>query len=229
MQEQGSSLTVPGILDPTIPVDIGEQSQRQRIVDAMIESCAEKTYAATTIADIVKRASISRTTFYKRFPNKRACFDAALDSCLEELRRAAGASTQLADSPAAAVRRATATTLGLMAAKPGLAQLVMGDAVMLDPTVVGRYRRLVIPAIERLWDKGGAQPRHSDPELAFGRAQVLIFGQIAAGRTEHLMELLPELVYTTLLPFAGHEAAAREAQLTAVTESGANGSTASVR
>src|SRR4249919_64194 len=70
MQKQGSSHIVPGVLDPTIPIDIGEQSQRQRIIDAMIESCAEKTYAATTIADIVKRASISRTTFYKRFPNK---------------------------------------------------------------------------------------------------------------------------------------------------------------
>jgi AcrR family transcriptional regulator len=49
------------VLDPTVPLDVGVLSQRQRIIDAMIESCAEKTYPATTIADIVRRAGISQT------------------------------------------------------------------------------------------------------------------------------------------------------------------------
>ena len=87
MQKRRGSETVTSVLDPTIPIDIGERSQRQRIIEAMIECCAEKTYAATTIADIVGRASISRTTFYKRFAGKRACFDARLDWCLDELQR----------------------------------------------------------------------------------------------------------------------------------------------
>src|SRR3954470_3938277 len=111
MQKQGSSHTVPGVLDPTIPPDISEQTQRRRIIDAMIESCAEKTYAATTIADIVKRASISRTTFYKRFPNKRACFDGALDHCIEVLRGAAASAHEPSDPPVDAVRKAAAAAL----------------------------------------------------------------------------------------------------------------------
>jgi AcrR family transcriptional regulator len=214
MQKQGGSHSVRGVLDPTIPIDIGEQSQRQRIVDAMIESCAEKTYAATTIADIVKRASISRTTFYKRFPNKRACFDGALDSCLEALRATALAAYTPSDSPAEAVRKATGATLELLAARPALAQLVMGDAVTVEPAIIDRYRKLLIPALEKLWDAGGEpRQRHSDPRLAFGRTQVLIFSQIAAGRTAQLPKLLPEVVYIALLPFAGHDEAARQAQL----------------
>jgi AcrR family transcriptional regulator len=216
MQKQRSSRSVPGLLDPTIPVDIGEQSQRQRIVDAMIESCAEKTYAATTIADIVKHASISRTTFYKRFANKRACFDEALDFCLETLQTAAAASRDPSDSPPEALRKAIAATLELMAAKPALAQLVMSDAVTVEPAIVDRYRELVIFAVERLWD-AAAEPKrsHADPVLAFGRAQVLIFSQIAAGRTARLPELLPEILYVALLPRAGHEEAARQAQMAA--------------
>jgi AcrR family transcriptional regulator len=203
-----------GVLDPTIPVDIGERSQRERIIEAMIESCAEKTYAATTIADIVKRASISRTTFYKRFPNKRACFDGALDSCIEELRTAAVEARAGADSPTRAVRGAIAATLELLAARPALAQLVMGDAVTVEPAIIERYRELLLPAMEELWDGGGEpQRRYSDPRLAFGRAQVLIFSQIAAGRTARLPELLPEIVYIALLPFAGHDEAAKQAQL----------------
>ncbi|HET6997406.1 MAG TPA: TetR/AcrR family transcriptional regulator [Solirubrobacterales bacterium] len=214
---------MPGVLDPTIPVDIGEQSQRQRIIDAMIESCADKTYAATTIADIVRRASISRTTFYKRFPNKRACFDGALESCLEMLRIAAADSHDPSDPPAEALRKAAAATLELMATKPAMAQLVMGDALTVEPAIIQRYRDLVVPATEGLWSEDGAS-RHADPYLAFGRIQVLIFNQIAIGRTEHLFELLPEIVYIALLPFAGHEEATRQGQLIA-DHSSSNGST----
>jgi AcrR family transcriptional regulator len=214
MQKQGSSHTVPGVLDPTIPVDIGEQSQRRRIIDAMIGSCAEKTYAATTIADIVKRAGISRTTFYKRFPNKRACFDGALDSCLETLRAAAIGTCDPSDPPAEALRKAVAAMLELLAARPAVAQLVMADAVTVEPAIVERYRGLVIPAVEGLWQAAGEPKRsHADPGLAFGRAQVLVFSQIAAGRTGLLPELLPELLYIVLLPLAGHEEAATQAQM----------------
>jgi AcrR family transcriptional regulator len=214
MQKRRGTETVRSVLEPTVPVDVGVLSQRQRIIDAMISSCAEKTYAATTIADIVSRASISRTTFYKRFPGKRECFDAALDWCIEELRTAAAESHLSSDSPADAVRKAAVATLDLMAAKPALAQLVMGEAATVEPAVVERYRRLLIPALEDLWDATG-EPRdsHSDPRLAFGRAQVLIYNQIIAGRTQELPDLLPEIVYTVLLPFAGHEKALQQARL----------------
>jgi AcrR family transcriptional regulator len=214
MQKQGSSHTVFGVLDPTIPPDISERTQRLRIIDAMIESCAEKTYAATTIADIVKHASISRTTFYKRFPNKRACFDGAIDHCLEMLRAAAVAAHSSADTPIDAVRKAAAAALELMAARPALAQLVMGDAITVEPAIVERYRELIIPAMEDLWEEAGEPKRsYADPRLAFGRAQVLIFSKIAAGRTARLPDLLPEIVYVALLPFAGHDEAVRQAQI----------------
>ena len=188
---------------------------RQHIVDAMIESCAEKTYAATTIADIVKRASISRTTFYKRFDNKRACFDAALDSCIVEIQAAATAAHDPSDSPSEAVRKAVGAVLELMAEKPALAQLVMSDAITVEPAILDRYRSLMIPALENIWEEAGIprRPDGADPLLAFGRAQVLIFNQIAAGRTKQLPDLLPEIVYIAVLPFAGHDEATRQAQL----------------
>jgi AcrR family transcriptional regulator len=207
---------VGGVRGSTISVDVAVLPQRQRIIEAMIESCAEKTYAATTIADIVRRASISRTTFYKQFAGKRECFDAALEWCIEELRAAAAESHSPSDSPAAAVRRAVAATLALMAASPGLAQLVIGEAVAVEPAVVVRYRKILIPALENLWD-ASAEPRHSraDPRLSFGRAQLLIYDQILAGHTKQLPQLLPEIVYISLLPFAGHEEALEQARLAA--------------
>jgi AcrR family transcriptional regulator len=205
---------VGSVLDPTIPIDIGERSQRQRIVEAMVDCCAEKTYAATTIADIVSHASISRTTFYKRFDGKRECFDAALEWCIDEVNEAALTSFSASDPPPVTVRKAAAAILELLAAKPALAQLLLGEAFSVEPAVLARYRKLVIPALEKLWaDAGEPRTGRTDPKLAFGRAQVLIYNQITAGRVKQLPQLLPELVYISLLPFSGHEEALREARL----------------
>jgi AcrR family transcriptional regulator len=213
MQKQWGSETVRSVLDPTVPIDVGTLSQRQRIVDAMLASCAEKTYAATTIADIVSRASISRTTFYKRFADKRECFDAAVDYCVAEVQTTASEAHSNLDSPAVAVRKATAAILDLLARRSDLAQLAMCEAVSVEPAVVDRYRRLLIPSLESLWSRAGEPVRsYADPGLAFGRAQVLIFNQIASGRTEQLPDLLPEIVYLALLPFAGHDEAVRQSR-----------------
>lgn len=180
----------------------------------MVDCCAEKTYAATTIADIVGQASISRTTFYKRFSGKRECFDAALDWCLEEIRITAADSQSPSDPPPEAVRKAAVATLGLMASNPALAQLLTGEAVSVEPAVTGRYRKILVPALEKLWaDAGEPRKGRTDPRLAFGRAQVLIYNQVAAGEAERLLELLPEIVYIALLPFLGHEEALNEARL----------------
>jgi AcrR family transcriptional regulator len=50
---------------------------------AIAQVVAEKGYAPTTVADIVDRASVSRTTFYEQFPDKEACFLAAFDFGVE--------------------------------------------------------------------------------------------------------------------------------------------------
>ena len=197
-----------------MPPDIGSRTQRERIIDAIVESCAEKTYAATTISDIVSRARISRTTFYKHFPDKRACFDAAVEHCLAQLREAAAAAHSPPDRPGDATRKAAGAVLDALAARPGLAQLLSGDAIAVDPAVVERYRRATIPALEELWaaDGNGASP-HTDPRLAFGQVQVLLLNQIATGKSDRLPELLPELVYLSVSPFGGHEEALRQSQL----------------
>jgi AcrR family transcriptional regulator len=202
------------VLDPTVPVDVGVVSQRARIIEAMLESCAEKTYAATTIADIVGRASISRTTFYKRFAGKRECFDATLDWGVERLVTAIKESSAPDDPPAEAVRKGAAALLELMAEAPALAQLLMGEAAAVEPDVVQRYRKLLIPRLEGLWDATG-EPRRpgGDAGVSFGQAQVLIFNQVIAGRTAQLPELLPELVYIALAPFAGHDEALKQARI----------------
>ena len=220
IQRQRNSQPSSPILRPTLPIDLASQSQRQRILDAMIESCAEKTYPATTISDIVSRAHISRTTFYKHFGDKRACFDAAIDFCIAELQGVAAASHSPDDTPGEAARMAATAVVEALAARPGLAQMLAGDAMAVDPAVIERYRKATVPALEALWSGDGRAQAHTDPRLAFGQAQVLILNQIATGRSNRLPELLPEIVYLTVSPFGGHDEALRQSRLAAKTEIG---------
>lgn len=215
MQKQSSSESGRRVLEPMLPTDAGSRSQRQRIIEAMLSSCAEKTYAATTISDIVSRASISRTTFYKHFSDKRACFDATLDFCLDELRAVAAASTSAADSPAEAIHKGSAALLEALAARPALAQVLAAEAIAVDPVAPLRYRGVLVPALEGLW-RGQLPPRgETDPGLASGRAQLLVFSRVAGGRPDLLPQLQPEIVYLSLAPFLGHEEALRQSRLAA--------------
>ena len=62
-----------------LPRETVAASQRARMIDAMAAVVAEKGYAATTVADVVERAGVSRRTFYEQFADKEACFLAAYE------------------------------------------------------------------------------------------------------------------------------------------------------
>lgn len=46
---------------------------RARLLEGMARAVAAKGYADTTIADIVREASVSRRTFYENFADKAEC------------------------------------------------------------------------------------------------------------------------------------------------------------
>lgn len=68
-----------------VPRDEVIASQRSRMLYAMAETVAEKGFAAATVADVLKRARVSRETFYEQFENKQACFSATYDAGVEEM------------------------------------------------------------------------------------------------------------------------------------------------
>lgn len=54
--------------------------QRRRMLAALGRCMAEKGYAATTVADVIRGAGVSRQTFYEQFTSKHACFMAAFEA-----------------------------------------------------------------------------------------------------------------------------------------------------
>lgn len=60
-------------------------SQRDRILDAMADAMADGGYVNTSVAAVLKRAGVSRETFYEQFRSKEHCFEAAFERAVERL------------------------------------------------------------------------------------------------------------------------------------------------
>jgi len=214
MRDEPRSGDHPGVLTPSVPPDVGSRSQQQRILVAMSRSCAEKSFSATTIGDIVERASISRATFYKHFANKRECFDRAVEGFAEELVQVAVGTYSNATSQPEAVRKAVAAVLERLAKEPAYARLTVIEAPILEPGIIATHRDQAMDALKLHWEPGQTSDgTMADPRLAFGRAHVLAADYIAAGKIKKLPELVPEIVYILLLPFVGHREALAQVKL----------------
>jgi AcrR family transcriptional regulator len=60
-------------------------SQRGRLICAIADSVAAKGYAATSVADVIALAGVSRRTFYEHFKDKEECFLASYDAGAEAI------------------------------------------------------------------------------------------------------------------------------------------------
>jgi AcrR family transcriptional regulator len=61
-------------LAPRLGAGDRERGQRARLLAAMAGVVADKGYASATVADVVREAGVSRTTFYGLYSSKEQCF-----------------------------------------------------------------------------------------------------------------------------------------------------------
>jgi AcrR family transcriptional regulator len=105
------------------------------MLGAMAEAVAEKGYARTTVADVIKRAGVSRETFYEQFRDKEECFLAAIDELSAELAAQIGGS--LSDTQDAGrmerLDRALEAYLETLAAEPATARALLVEIYAAGP------------------------------------------------------------------------------------------------
>jgi AcrR family transcriptional regulator len=200
-----------------LPEPLVAHSQRERILTAMAAACAAKGFGATTIADICEPAGVSRATFYELFRDKEDCLQASMELSLAD---AMGRIVEVysPDKPwATMVRDATATFLELLAARPDFARMALIEA----PAAGGRSFEMYASGkrvLQALLDRGREDPVEeqgipsSAGRGALAAAESLIVGQILAGNTGRLPELLPDIVYIVTVPYLGQDEALRQSR-----------------
>jgi AcrR family transcriptional regulator len=198
-----------------LPPEVIARSQRERLLDATVRVVAEKGYAATTVADLTREAGISRTTFYAMFDDKEGCFLAAYDGVVDALVRRVAAAYEDQEGWPNRARAGLATLLEALAEEPGIARLALVDVGAAGPAAQRRYRA----ALQRLtpfFDEGrdyapaGRNLPANTSRMAIGAVAGLIADELAEERPRNLPSLLPDVLFATLVPYIGPEAAARE-------------------
>ena len=115
------------------------RSQRGRILRAVAESVAAKGYAATSVADVIARAGVSRSTFYELYDGKESAFLDAYAG-IELVHRHLLESFQAGTTPVDMVRGAVHAHLSSLAAEPAFAWMFFVEAVVAGPRVLTRRR-----------------------------------------------------------------------------------------
>lgn len=189
-----------------LPPRAVHDSQGERLRRAVIAAVAEAGYADVTVADIVKRAKVSRVAFYAHFRGKEDCFLAATRAGGQLLADRVTAATRALPpgTPHEEVlREACRAFLGFVAEEPTFARVFYIDMSTAGPRAVARYeaaeRRFA--EMTATWHRR-ARARHPDwpavPEeayLALAAAwSKLVRTAVRNGQTDELPKLEETLV-----------------------------------
>lgn len=200
-----------------LPPEVVSRSQRDRLLEAAVRVVAAKGYGALTIGDLTGEAGVSRTTFYELFEDKEACFLAAYDNAVEALVRRV---VRAYESERAWPERAAAGLAALLEAlaeEPALARLSLVDIGNAGPAAQRRYRaamQRLTPLFEegRDFAPGGRNLPANTSRMAIGGVTGLVADELVADRAEYLPGLLSDVLFATLVPYIGPDAAAREVE-----------------
>ena len=197
-----------------LPREVVAQSQRERLLAAVVRVTAAKGYQASSVADILKEAGVGRETFYKHFNDKEDCFLTANDALVAELESEVRSAYEQPGSWSRRVRRGLVTTLHWFAASPEVARAMMIEMGTVGPIASVRFRETFSRFTALLDD--GQELIEDAPDLpnlaniASGAVFARVYEEVALGNTANLPHLIPQLTFELLLPYIGEEAAIRE-------------------
>jgi len=190
--------------------------QRGRMLAAAVAVAAERGYAQMTVAQVIRRARVSRKTFYLVFRDREDCFAAAFDMAVA---RAAGAAEDgFRDEPGwrEGVRAGLAGALAFLDDEPGLARVCLVEVLCAGPRVLARRKEL-LAKLAAVLDNGRAVATLTPPpltaEATVGAVLAVLHARLLDGQEGHLSDLLGSLMSMIVLPYLGPEEAARELEL----------------
>jgi AcrR family transcriptional regulator len=181
----------------------------------MVQEVAQSGYATVSITSVVGRAKVSRRNFYEEFAGKEEALFEACDSMLDRAIDRAERAYSPGDPWPTKVRLALCVLLEELAANPEAARLITVELPAAGPAAHQRYREGTARFL--LCFRTGGEYDGRDRELpreaelmAVGGAEAIIFDEVVAGRASRLPALLPDILFTLLVPYLGPEGAAEQ-------------------
>jgi AcrR family transcriptional regulator len=190
------------------------ENQRERILAAVADVTSVAGYRDMSVEDVIVTAGVSRRTFYEHFKNKDdaflAAFDAVLAQLLSVVREAFEAETDAVDR----LRAGLGAFLDFISREPAFARMCIVEALAAGSEAVSK-RNAAMATFAAFLDENArtlGTPPHPQltAETIVGGIYEVIYTRVVRGEIRELPQLLPELMYSVVLPYAGPDAALAE-------------------
>jgi AcrR family transcriptional regulator len=194
--------------------DYVAQNQRARILAAVADVTSAASYAEMSVEDIIVTAGVSRRTFYEHFNNKDDAFLAAYDEAAADLADHVLSAIETEDDFAARAGAGLQAFLDFLAARPALSRMCIVEVLAAGPEAIVRRNRVMRAFAALIEENASRLLDETAPSLTaetiVGGIYEVVYTRVLRGKIRELPELLPDLVYSALLPYIGPEAAADE-------------------
>jgi AcrR family transcriptional regulator len=179
----------------------------------MTDAVGRDGYQAARVADVIAHAGVSRKTFYEHFEDKEHCFIAAYQQGLARLLSVTLEAFEAQDDWVDQLRAGLTALLNALAYDPAVARVCFVEVLAAGPKAVDT-RNDAMRGFSYVYDAGRMEAEQDLPGFTgismVGGLSEILYREIVAGATTELPQLVPELMYMSVLPFLGADAAARE-------------------
>jgi len=189
--------------------------QRKTLLGEMLEELVQRGYGEISVDRAREVAGVSGEEFRAEFGGKDECLFAAYEQLSEEVVQVAGGGCESGGPWPDRVRVGLVALLEELAARPRMAQALTRSFPGIRPAAYERYVALLSrfePFVHegREYSGLGDELPGEVELLAVGAAEAIIFGEVDAGRTKGLPAMMPEILFSVLVPFLGPDRAAEE-------------------
>jgi AcrR family transcriptional regulator len=194
------------------------RDQRERLLAAVPRVVAERGYEATSVADIVKAAAVSRNAFYKNFADKQECFAIAHEEGHERLLDVLTRPCEEGATIAARVEQSLYAGLGALAADPDLARMLFVEAPSAGEQIALRYHEWLGRYGTLLRAAAADKPPQASPPpevegVIVGGIASRIASEVLQGRAAKLRDLTGPLAEYVLAFFRPSEPGPKEGKV----------------
>lgn len=174
-------------------------NQRERLFAAMVAVSAAEGYERTSVTQLVETSGVSRATFYKYFPDKKACFLATLEETLSTALAITAAGLRHDGSWEERVEQGVKGFVELLVGQSAAARLCLIESYVAGPEAVDLvdagiegFRALMSETFEELPDWDG-MPADMTQAMTGGLRKVL-HTRLNRGTEGELLGLVPEIL-----------------------------------
>jgi AcrR family transcriptional regulator len=186
-----------------IPRAVVHEVQRGRLLDALAEVIAEEGYLDTTVHKILKRAGISRRTFYEIFTDKEDCFLAAYQEAADHVVVLVQRACRLGGTPEMRIENGLRAMLEFAEREPHVARMCVVEAMAAGDKARQRRAKTMDRLTGLIADVLAERCENQDEALL--RARVLtggihemVYDSLCRGEVDGISELAEDVVASQL-------------------------------